>query len=80
MKFEELKLIAEKYMSDYEIKECTDIGDKYAFSFGNKGDDMLPPGLPIICVNKETGKISELTIPPIENLDILGKGTNVPLN
>ena len=71
--------IAENEMPDLEIKECTDIGNQFAFGFGLKKSDEIPPGTPIICVDKETGKVSEMTIPPLENLDLLSAGTIIPV-
>ena len=43
-------------------------------------DEKRPtPGIPILCVNKESGEVREMTIPPISNLRILKRGTEVKL-
>ena len=68
--------LAKKEMKKLNIIGCVDIGDRYAFFFGLNKDD-IPPGTPIICVSKENGKISYMTIPPIENIDILNGGKDV---
>ena len=76
---ESAKKIAQRKMSDLKILGCTDIGDKYAFAFGIDEDD-IPPGLPCVCVDKYTGEVSYMTIPPMENYYILEKGKDIPLN
>lgn len=68
--------IAKKEFKDLELINCIDIGDKYVFSFGVNKDDV-PPGLPIVCVQKENGKVSYMTIPPLENLKILENGKEI---
>lgn len=77
--FKEVQKIAQRELPDLDIMQCTDIGDRFAFSFGIKATDDVPPGTPIICVDKSNGKVSYLTIPPIETLDLLEKGHDVPL-
>ena len=78
--FEKLKSIAAKEMPNMEIKQCTDIGDDYVFSFGTKGTDDVLPGTPFVRIAKDSGKCSFMTIPPIENLDLLEKGKEVSIN
>ena len=68
--------LAKKEMKGLNIIGCVDIGDRYAFSFGVDKDN-IPPGTPTVGVAKENGKISYITIPPIENIDILCKGKEV---
>ena len=68
--------LAKKEIKNLNIIGCVDIGDKYAFSFGFDKDN-IPPGTPMIGVAKENGKISHITIPPIENIDILNNGKEV---
>lgn len=65
------KLAADTY-SEYPIVEILDIGDRWAFSF-DSGDPPLP-GIPTVTVNKETGEVGWLTIPPLENLELLNAG------
>ena len=65
------KLAADTY-SEYPIAEILDIGDRWALSF-DSGDPPLP-GIPTVTVNKETGEVGWLPIPPLENLEILEKG------
>lgn len=54
------------------IAKILDIGDRWAFKF-DSGEPPVP-GIPTITVNKETGAAEWLTIPPIENLDLLNAG------
>jgi len=65
----------------FELKRCVDIGEEYAFYMDLIGaDEKRPtPGIPILCVNKESGEVREMTIPPISNLRILKRGTEVQL-
>lgn len=69
---------AKAELPDFNIISCVDLGDKYAFSFGINEND-IPPGLPVICVAKENGEISHLTIPPIENIEVLKNGQEIDL-
>ena len=79
MNFEEIKRKAEKELPDLIISRCIDIGEKYAFSFRLENEAPVPPGIPIICVDKNSGEISYMTIPPLTNLDILKNGKEIPL-
>lgn len=63
------KEIAQKCFPDYPFFSIVDIEDKWAFSY-----DTPIPGLPFICVDKENGSVSELCVPPIENLHIINNG------
>lgn len=74
----EAKKIAEKQMPTMRIESCFDIGDRYVFSFTDENGDT-PPGTPFICVDKQSREISELTVPPIQNLDIIEAGTEIEL-
>lgn len=60
---------------DYPIKEKYDLGEDWAFYFGTDDD----AGVPYITVNKKTGAVGVLTIPPFENLARLKAGTKLPL-
>ena len=64
--------VAADTYSEYPIAEILDIGDRWAFSF-DSGDPPLP-GIPTVTVNKETGEVGWLTIPPLENLELLNAG------
>lgn len=65
---------AHKEFSDYKLIECLDIGNAYAFYF-SLGDAV--PGVPYVAVNKESGSVEYLTIPPFENLEIIRKGKKI---
>ena len=71
--------IAHGYAEKYEIIGCVDIGNAYAFYINYPGIAEIEPGLPIIVVDKESGAVSEMSIPPLENLDILERGTPIPI-
>ena len=77
--FREAQKIAKNEMPGLDIIQCIDIGTRFAFLFGVKSTDVVPPGTPIICINKSDGKISYLTIPPLENSDLLEKGQIISL-
>lgn len=79
IKFSKILEIARSEFPDFIVAECTDIGDRYAFGYDVKPPGLLPPGTPTVCVDKESGEISYLTIPPIENLEVLENGRDVPL-
>lgn len=79
MSFEELKNKAANEVPDMEIKQCTDIGNEYVFSFGVKGEDDVVPGTPFVRVSKDDGKCSFMTVPPIENLELLAKGKEISI-
>lgn len=79
MEFHDIIEIAKKEMSGLDIIECKDIGDRYAFSFGYKDDEEIPPGMPTVCINKSDGEISYLTIPPLSNLALLRAGKDVTI-
>lgn len=66
---ETAKDIALKQFPGYSVCEIRDIGDKWAFGY-----DTIAPGIPYVCVSKSNGDIDYLTVPPIENLEILEKG------
>lgn len=60
------------------VSECVDIGDRYAFSF-ETADGEIPPGTPVVCVAKNNGRVTYMSIPPLENLDILNGGNPVDI-
>jgi hypothetical protein len=62
---------AEKRYRNIQITKCFDLGDRYAFSIRSNGEILI--GAPIYTVEKATGAIGFLSIPPIENLELLKK-------
>ena len=72
IELEKARKIAQKEYPEYPIVETIDIGDRWAFSL-DSGDPPVP-GIPYIVVGKNDGAVGHLTIPPLENLDILEKG------
>ena len=74
--YKKAKKEAEKVAPNYPLCWCFDIGDRYAFFFS---PEPSPPGLPIITVNKTSGDIGDLPIPPLENHDLLEKGKEISI-
>ena len=72
-------MIAKAEMPNLEVFECIYIGDRYVFSFMAKESDLLPPGTPIVCVDKENGEVTYMPNSPFENLDILDHGKQIPI-
>lgn len=66
---EAAKDIALKQFPGYSVCEIRDMGNEWAFGY-----DTIVPGIPYVCVSKSNGDIGYLTVPPIENLEILEKG------
>lgn len=61
---------------DCVVESCIDIGDRWAFYFQPAlGGEST--GDPYTTVDKETGMIDFLTIPPVSNLALIQKGTRV---
>ena len=69
---EKAKNIAQKYMYGYPIAEIIDIGECWVFCF-NTGIHPVP-GIPAVTVNKKDGVVGVVTVPPLENLDLLDSG------
>lgn len=69
---------AHKEFPEYKMIECLDIGDAYAFYFSQSETENIP-GLPYVSVNKESGSVGYLTIPPFENLEIIRKGKKIEI-
>ncbi len=65
---------AHKEFPDYKLIDCVDIGNAFAFYFA---PDEAVPGVPYVAVNKKSGDISYLTIPPFENLEIIREGKKI---
>lgn len=68
----EAKQIAVKECNEYPVAEIVDIGNRWAFCF-DTGDPPIPD-VPPVTVDKETGAVGWLTVPPLENLTILDEG------
>lgn len=66
---ENAKNIARNQYPNYPIFSITDIGDKWVFNY-----DTPVPDIPFVCINKVSGAVSLLTVPPLENLDIIENG------
>lgn len=61
--------IAEKELTEYPVNEVLDLANNWGVCF-DSGNPPIP-GVPVITVHKQTGNIGFLTVPPIENLDII---------
>lgn len=75
----EIVFSSKEIAGTFKIDEIVDIGNAYAFCLERKDGEILPGDCPIT-VDKNSGKVDLLTIPPIENLDMLvnGKGVAIP--
>lgn len=69
---EKAKEICKNEYSEFPIAEIVDVGGMWAFCF-DSGEPPVP-GIPIVTVCKEDGKIGYMTIPPLENIEILENG------
>lgn len=71
-------LIAKKGKDDFILTDCVDLGDRWAFTFEPYGfDDPPAPDNCPVTVDKITGAMECLPIPPIENLQLLKAGKKV---
>lgn len=61
------------HLDKYPINTIKDLGDRWVFNF-YKGEYPPPGGYNNMTVDKETGKVDFVFIPPIENLSVLKKG------
>ena len=79
MSLKEIYEIAKKEYENGKLIECKDLGNKYAFMFGPEDldENEMIVDEPYITVDKENGTIDYLTVPPIQNLEILKRGTNI---
>lgn len=63
--------IAKEKAMGFPLLETYETEDKWIFKFGAVGDNgMRFPGTPNVVVDKNSGVVSYITIPPIENLKI----------
>lgn len=69
---------AHKEFPEYTLTECVDIGDDFAFYF-SPDDGEAVPGIPYVAVNKETGSVDFLTIPPFDNLELIQNGKRLDI-
>ena len=69
---------ASKQYSEVELLDCTDIVDRYAFAFGAEGKPLI--GAPVYTINKSTGELGYLVIPPLENLKLLKSGVKIDIS
>ena len=64
----EAKRIAEEHMPGLRVEACDDLGDQYAFAFcGLSGETV--PGTPVVCVDKGSGEVSFMAVPPPDILE-----------
>lgn len=68
---------AKKEFPDFQLVECVDIGDGFAFYFSPSEDAV---GIPYVTVDKTSGDVGFLTIPPLENLDLISNGKRIKVN
>lgn len=62
--------VAKKVMDDYPVVEVLDVGEAYAVGYDL--GEIPEPGVPAhILVDKQTREIEFLTVPPIENLELI---------
>ena len=71
------KNIAQREFPDYPIAEITDIGDRWVFDY-DTGNPPIPDA-PLVTISKDDGELGYMTIPPLENLEILEKGIKVEM-
>lgn len=68
---------AQAVFPKYTLVECLDIGNAFAFYFSPSKEPI--PGIPYITVNKESGQVENLTIPPIKNLYLIQNGKHIDI-
>ena len=64
--------------SKIELQNCTDIGNRYVFSFGIAGEVIT--GMPLFTVNKVNGELGILGLPDEKNFELLESGTKVDIS
>lgn len=69
--WQEGKEIAAKEL-EYPILEIWDLGDKWVYVFDSGSPSA--PGIPMVSISKDEGKVGYITIPPLENIGILDEG------
>ena len=63
--------------SEIELQNCTDIGDRYVFSFGIAEESII--GMPLFTVDKVNGELGILGLPDEKNFELLENGKNVDI-
>lgn len=59
---------AKELYSRYTLESVEDDGDFWIFSFTNQ-NGIVPPGLPVLCIRKDTGEIfSRIYIPSADRI------------
>ena len=69
--WQEGKEIAAKEL-EYPMLEIWDLGDKWVYVFD--AGRPAAPGMPLVSISKDEGKVGYITIPPLENIGILDEG------
>jgi hypothetical protein len=77
MNVEQAYKIALKMSCGMPLVECVDIRDMWAFYFDDA--PQASGGHPFHTVNKETGKLGILQIPPMKNLYLIQSGEKVDI-
>ena len=77
--FNQAKEIAQKQYPQFRLDQAYDDGGRFIFSYAMKQGDGVPEGIPFIAVSKQDGTVSEIPVPPIENLDFLDAIQEIPL-
>lgn len=63
---------AKKQATTFELANVKETSEVWIFNFYKLNEKGLYyPQAPIVTVNKETGELGRLVIPPLKNLDIL---------
>lgn len=65
-----------KQHSSGTIRDCVELKSYWAFYFS---ENEATPGLPYLLINKESGDIDYICIPPISNLKLIQSGVKVDI-
>jgi len=63
--------LASKQMKGLDLFEIRETDTFWYFEYGKMVDNILVPGVPAVSVSKNDGAIDYITVPPLENLDLL---------
>lgn len=72
------KELANAEFPELNVSACLDIGKSFAFTFVDE-DNIPVAGVPVVTVTKDYGNIDYLTVPPIENLEVLEKAKEIEI-
>ena len=64
--------MAQEVHPEYPIASSYNLGEEWAFDF-DSGEPAVP-GIHSVCVNKQTGEMELVPVPPLENLDRIEEG------